>query len=137
MAGRGFGEGDRALATPPERRDERKRDTLTTPDDVVRALTLFYGGGRRRERWLLAVNPKGSTGDAYGSGFLDRVEVYSQLGERLRMLSQRDRLLLFLWYAEGWPVTRIAERLAISRMQCYRIRDRALAQVARSPQTSA
>jgi Homeodomain-like domain-containing protein len=121
------------LATPPDRRYEHGPDTLATPADVVRALTLFYGSRDRPDEWLPAVNRQRSGGDGYGSGFLERVEVYAQLGGRLKVLSTRDRLLLFLWYAEEWPVTRIAERLGISRMHCYRIRDRALTQVAGAP----
>jgi DNA-directed RNA polymerase specialized sigma24 family protein len=62
----------------------------------------------------------------FGFGFVSRIEEHAELVQKLRRLTPRERLLLLLWYTEQWPVTKIAERLGISRVHCYRVRDRAL-----------
>ena len=103
------------------------RPLLREPADVVRALRrfgdfvdpktgsiLFLGGTRRRG------------GDPFHPAFLTGVEERTELARRLQRLAPRERLLLFLWYVEGWPAARIAERLEISRVHCYRLRNRAL-----------
>lgn len=64
--------------------------------------------------------------DHPGFRFIGHMEEHDELTRRLRRLNERDRLLLFLWYVEEWPVSEIAERLQISRVHCYRVRDRAL-----------
>jgi DNA-directed RNA polymerase specialized sigma24 family protein len=100
---------------------------LAQPPDVIRALLryrevvdprtgsiLFLGGGRRYRS------------DPFHPGFLAGMEERAELVRRLRRIEPRDRLLLFLWYVDGLPVTEIAQRMGISRMQCYRRRDRAL-----------
>jgi RNA polymerase sigma factor (sigma-70 family) len=69
---------------------------------------------------------KGARSDDQGYRFIGHLEEQKELTRRLRRLAERDRLLLFLWYVEEWPVSEIAEHLQISRVHCYRLRDRAL-----------
>ncbi|HEY8201643.1 MAG TPA: hypothetical protein VII47_09840, partial [Actinomycetota bacterium] len=38
----------------------------------------------------------------------------------------RERLLLVLWYVSDMPPTVIARQLNVSRVHCYRLRDKAL-----------
>jgi DNA-directed RNA polymerase specialized sigma24 family protein len=62
-------------------------------------------------------------------GFLDGLETRAELNRLLTHLDERARLLLLLWFVHERPVTAIAKRLRISRMHCYRLRDRALQQM--------
>ena len=78
---------------------------------------MSVGGGRRQSH------------EVFGYGFLSQIEEQAELERRLAALPARDRLLLLLWYTEGWPVTAIAEHLQISRVHCYRVRDRAIAHI--------
>jgi len=64
--------------------------------------------------------------DPVGAGQATRAHAADALLARFRLLEPRERELLFLWYGEDWPVTRIAAHLGISRVHCYRVRDRAL-----------
>jgi DNA-directed RNA polymerase specialized sigma24 family protein len=95
--------------------------------DVVRALgrygdeagprtgsVMFVGGAPPRSR------------DPFHPGVIAGMEERAELARRLRRLDDRDRLLVFLWYVRGWPVPNIAAHLGISRVHCYRVRDRAL-----------
>ena len=64
--------------------------------------------------------------DPVGTGQASRAQAADALLGRFHLLEPRERELLFLWYGEDWPVTRIAAHLGISRVHCYRMRDRAL-----------
>jgi DNA-directed RNA polymerase specialized sigma24 family protein len=75
---------------------------------------MFVGGTPPRSR------------DPFHPGVIAGLEERAELARRLRRISDRDRLLVFLWYVEGWPVPDIAAHLGISRVHCYRVRDRAL-----------
>jgi DNA-directed RNA polymerase specialized sigma24 family protein len=104
---------------------------LDDPASVIRALANYHGSSEPRSGSLMLVSQTGrrATTDGYGYAFLARVEEHEELVRRLRRLEPRERLLLLLWYAEGWAVTDIAARLQISRVHCYRLRDRALDQL--------
>jgi DNA-directed RNA polymerase specialized sigma24 family protein len=62
-------------------------------------------------------------------GFLDGLETRTELNRLLAHLDERARQLLLLWFVHERPVTVIADMLRISRMHCYRLRDRALQQM--------
>lgn len=115
-------------SSPLDPASARRRSALDDPASVIRALTNYHASYERRSGSLMLVSQTGRrTGtDGYGYAFLARVEEHEELVRRLRLLEPRERLLLLLWYAEGWAVTDIAARLQISRVHCYRLRDRAL-----------
>jgi hypothetical protein len=63
----------------------------------------------------------------FRSGFIGRLDERAELRQRMvDRLTARDRLLLILWYVSDLQVGRIARSLEISRVHCYRIRDRSL-----------
>jgi len=64
--------------------------------------------------------------EPFRQGFLSGFESRVEIVRLLRVLDARSRTLLVLWYHESRPVTRIARELDISRIHCYRLRDRAL-----------
>jgi DNA-directed RNA polymerase specialized sigma24 family protein len=65
-------------------------------------------------------------GEPFGHGFLTGFEERTEVTRLLETLDPRERRLLILWYMEGHPVAAIARSLGISRVHCYRLRDRAL-----------
>ena len=101
---------------------------LATPDAVARCLVTFpdcvqpstgsvlsFSGVRRKDR-----------GDGLRADLTNLLEVRVELGRRMRLLEERDRELLFLWYVRQLHVDDITEELGISRRQCYRRRATAL-----------
>jgi DNA-directed RNA polymerase specialized sigma24 family protein len=68
-------------------------------------------------------------GGPFRPGFLDGLETRAELNRLLSHLDERARSLLLLWFVHDRPVTVIADMLRISRMHCYRLRDRALQQM--------
>lgn len=67
------------------------------------------------------------SGDPFRSGFLGAVEERAELVRRMMSrLEPRERLLLILWYVSDMQATVIARQLQVSRVHCYRLRDKAL-----------
>jgi DNA-directed RNA polymerase specialized sigma24 family protein len=67
------------------------------------------------------------SGDPFQPGFLGAVEERTELARRMTArLQPRERLLLVLWYVSDMPPTLIARQLEVSRVHCYRLRDKAL-----------
>jgi len=125
-------------ASPVDPGSERRPRALTDPGSVIRALANYHGSFEPRSGSLMLVSQTGrrATTDGYGYAFLARVEEHEELVRRLRRLEPRERLLLLLWYSEGWAVTDIAARLQISRVHCYRLRDRALDRLTQQDETA-
>lgn len=64
--------------------------------------------------------------DPFRPGFLATIGARAELARMLRVLDERSRWLLVLWFIEDRPVSAIAQRLGVSRVHCYRLRDKAL-----------
>ncbi len=77
---------------------------------------MLFAGGK----------PRGDDTDPFLPGFLSDLDERLELTRRLKRLPDRERLLLFLWYIEGAPVTSISGTLGLSRAHCYRLRNQAL-----------
>ena len=95
--------------------------------EVIRALTRYGDeAGPRTGSVMIIDGAPARSREPFHPGVIAGLEERAELGRRLRRLSDRDRLLVFLWYVEGWPAPMIAARLGISRVHCYRVRDRSL-----------
>lgn len=70
--------------------------------------------------------------DPFHPGFLSSIDRRSELIRLLRDLDERSQRLLLLWFVEGRQVTEIAATLGISRVHCYRLRDKALDRMIRA-----
>jgi hypothetical protein len=68
----------------------------------------------------------GLNAEPFHAGFVTRFEERAEVIRLLHFIDSRSRRLLVLWFVEGEPVTRIARRLHISRVHCYRLKDQAL-----------
>jgi RNA polymerase sigma factor (sigma-70 family) len=119
------------LVPPGERptASAEREKLLRQRSDVTRALSRLFVRVPAKSGSVIFVSGRAGkaarSGDR-GYGFIGHFEEQEELTRRLRRLGERDRLLLFLWYVEEWAVSEIAERLGISRVHCYRLRDRAL-----------
>jgi RNA polymerase sigma factor (sigma-70 family) len=99
-----------------------------TVGQVVRALKSYREYYHPRSSGIVLVSNRTTDVDAdpFRRGFLDSVELRTELLRRLSSLDERERAVLMLWYVMDLPVREICEQLAMSRSACYRLRDRAL-----------
>jgi RNA polymerase sigma factor (sigma-70 family) len=104
---------------------------LQTRHEVISALENVQDQPGPSSRSLLLVDrtPRDPDGDPFRPGFLSALEVRDQLTDLLRTLADRSRRLLVLWYVQGRPATEIARDLGISRVHCYRLRNKALDEI--------
>lgn len=110
--------------------EQAGREPITrsfTESHIVRALTTFQDTVDPRSGSIMfLVGSRSGPRDPFHPAFLRGVDDRAELVKRLRLIEPRERLLLFLWYVAGWPVPSIAAHLGISRVHCYRLRNRAL-----------
>lgn len=101
---------------------------LDTASDVIRNLLRYRDVFDPKSASILFAGKgtRGFGGEPFRGGFISRFEERTELARRLRRLPSRERALLYLWYVESLPVTEIAVRLGVSRVHCYRLRNRAL-----------
>lgn len=97
---------------------------------IVRALTRYGDELSPRTGSVLYVVGSRSRAEAFHPGVVSGLEERDDLRKVLQSLPERERELLFRWYVLGWPASRIAAALGISRVHCYRLRDRALRTIA-------
>lgn len=67
--------------------------------------------------------------EPFRAGFLDGIEERATLARLLRILDERSQKLMLLWYVQAQPVTDIARRLSVSRVHCYRMKNKALSRM--------
>lgn len=104
-----------------------KRVRFSDRSDLIRALARYGDeAGPRTGSLMFVGGAPPRSHDPFHPGVIAGLEERAELARRLRRLDDRDRLLVFLWYVRGWSVPNIAAHLGISRVHCYRVRDRAL-----------
>jgi DNA-directed RNA polymerase specialized sigma24 family protein len=67
--------------------------------------------------------------EPFRGGFMDGLEERAILTRLLRLLDERSCKLMLHWYVEQRPVTDIARRMHVSRVHCYRMRNKALSRM--------
>jgi DNA-directed RNA polymerase specialized sigma subunit len=99
-----------------------------TRDQIVDALERIEEGLGTVSTSIVAVDhtKRDPDADPFHPGFLSAFERRTQVLELLRGLDERSRRLLVLWFVHGRPVGEIAGDLGISRVHCYRLRNKAL-----------
>jgi|ERR671924_1125144 DNA-directed RNA polymerase specialized sigma subunit len=103
---------------------------LQTVGQVVRALKSYREYYHPKSSGILMGVISRTTdvdADPFRRGFLDSLELRTELLRRLSALDERERAVLMLWYVMDQPVHEICDSLSLSRSHCYRVRDRALA----------
>jgi DNA-directed RNA polymerase specialized sigma24 family protein len=109
-----------------------------TPLAVAVALRRYGEVFEPRTGSVIGVSRGGRdwSGDPFRSGFLGAVEERAELARRMMSrLQPRERLLLVLWYVSDMQATVIARQLQVSRVHCYRLRDKALRALCDVPET--
>jgi DNA-directed RNA polymerase specialized sigma24 family protein len=103
---------------------------LRDPGEIVRALKRFRDCYDPRTTSVLSFTSHADPhGDPFRRGFISHFEERAELIRRLRLLDERERLLLLMWHTEGRPVTEIARLLGMSRVHAYRVQRKALDQM--------
>lgn len=104
---------------------------LTTTGEVVGALKAFGDFYHPKTNSILIASgsPRDPHGDPFRRGFIDSLEIRTELLRRLATLEERDRNLVMLWYVSEVPVRDLCARMGVSRATLYRLRDRALQQM--------
>ena len=99
--------------------------------DVIHALVRYEDVFDPKSSSILIANGGhgGFDREPFRGNLLTRLEERAELRRRLARLGDRERELLYLWYVASWPAVKIARRLGISRVHCYRLRKRALDQM--------
>ena len=100
-----------------------------TVGQVVRALKSFREYYHPKASGILTISGRNADVDAdpFRRGFLDSLDLRTELLRRLSTLDERERSVVMLWYVMDRPVAEVCEQLSVSRSHCYRLRDRALA----------
>jgi DNA-directed RNA polymerase specialized sigma subunit len=102
---------------------------LATPTEVVWSLLTYTDWWQPTTSSVLQVGSlrrSSARSDGVRLGLLDRLDERAELRYRMRLLEDRDRQLLYLWYVVQLPVREIANALGISRRQCFRRRASAI-----------
>jgi hypothetical protein len=97
--------------------------------DVIRALVTITDWWQPRTSSLLQVGGArraSGYGDGIRDGLFDTIGERSELSRRVRLLEERDRRILFLWYVRELAAHDVAREVGISRRQCFRRRSAAL-----------
>ena len=97
--------------------------------DVIRALVTLTDWWQPHTTSILqigAARRASGYGDGIRDGLFDTIGERSELARRIRTLTERDRLILFLWYVKELPAHEVAREVKISRRQCFRRRSAAL-----------
>ncbi|HEX9713373.1 MAG TPA: sigma factor-like helix-turn-helix DNA-binding protein [Actinomycetota bacterium] len=100
-----------------------------TVGQVARTLKAFRDYYQPKSSSVAIFNGKKTTdvdADPFRRGFIDNLDLRTELLTRLSSLDERERSILMLWYVSDLPVRTICEQLGLSRSHAYRLRDRAL-----------
>jgi RNA polymerase sigma factor (sigma-70 family) len=97
--------------------------------EVTKVLKAFRGHYDPKSVSVLVASNRTTDVDAdpFRRGFLDSMDLRTELLKRLASLDELQRAVILLWYLKDLPVKSICEQLNVSRSNCYRLRDRALA----------
>lgn len=104
---------------------------LETVGEVAGALKAFGDFYHPKTNSILMTSgsPRDPHGDPFRRGFIDSLEIRTELLRRLAKLEERDRNLVMLWYVSDVPAAELCGRIGVSRATLYRMRDRALQQM--------
>lgn len=103
---------------------------LARRDEMILALMRFVEPPSHHRGDVTPVRRKSSVATlGFAPSRLDGMELRSVLARRFKALGPRERLILFRWYVEGASPAQIALEVGVSRVHCYRLRNRALDQL--------
>ena len=97
---------------------------LASSEQVVWALITYTDWWQPTTSSVYRVGSRRGTfaSDGIRAGLLDTLVVRDELCRRMRLVAEKDRRLLYLWYLRQLPAHEVARELKISRRQCFRRR---------------
>ncbi|MGH2704410.1 MAG: DUF1492 domain-containing protein [Actinomycetota bacterium] len=107
---------------------------LTSPPEVVRCLITYADWWQPSSASVLKVGAARRQKDlpeGIPHQLLDGIDERSELCRRMQHLREADRHILFLWYVTQLPVDDIAQKVGVSRRQCFRRRAGAIRTIVR------
>jgi DNA-directed RNA polymerase specialized sigma24 family protein len=113
---------------------------LESPAEVIRCLITYTDWWQPATSSIYQVGAAGrdrNLPEGFRPGLLDHLSERAELVRRMKVIQERDRSLLVLWYLEQLPVEDIAKRLRISRRQCFRRRANAIRVLAEGDSSAA
>ena len=121
-------EASAAAASVQPRGPKEFKFAFVDGQEIINALRRVPEVYDPRSTSVLTVRRGGRNGDPnpFRRGFIDDFEERAELMRLLQLLDDRSRMLLVFWFVDGLPVVAISRRLHVSRVHCYRLRDRAL-----------
>jgi hypothetical protein len=103
---------------------------LRTADQVVWALLTYTDWWQPATSSVIQVGALRRSGSGYvdglPAGLVSTIDVREELCQRMSLLEDRDRTLLFLWYVRQLAVADIAKAIGVSRRHCFRLRSVAI-----------
>jgi DNA-directed RNA polymerase specialized sigma subunit len=107
---------------------------LHSPREVIRSLTTYNDWCQPATASVIAVGTARRTRtqhDGLHPNLVDTMDERNELCRRFRLLPERDRLVLILWYLRERSADEIARELDISRRHCFRLRANAVRRIVR------
>lgn len=97
---------------------------LETPNQVIWALLTYTDWWQPSTASVYSVggHRKSYASDGLRAGLLETMPEREELSRRMKLIPDRDRRLLYLWYMRQLPVNDIARELRIGRRHCFRLR---------------
>lgn len=103
---------------------------LFSPNQVIRALITYTDWWQPHSTSVMEVGrTRHAFGDGIPQGLLSTLDERTELCWRMRQVSERDRLLLFLWYVRQVTADEASKELGISRRQVFRRRATAIRKI--------
>jgi DNA-directed RNA polymerase specialized sigma24 family protein len=105
---------------------------FASPKEVIWALLTYTDWWQPATASIIQVGAArrgNSLPEGLRPGLLETLDERTELSRRVRMLGDRDRRVLFLWYVRQLEVRDIARDLRISRRQCFRLRANAVREI--------
>jgi DNA-directed RNA polymerase specialized sigma subunit len=108
---------------------------LSSSQEVIRCLITYSDWWQVSSTSVIQVgNARRSKNLAAGfrQGLIETLDERTELSRRMTLLSDDDRMLLFLWYVKQLPMSDISREIGLSRRQCSRRRSKAIQNIADS-----
>ncbi|MGH2806422.1 MAG: sigma factor-like helix-turn-helix DNA-binding protein [Actinomycetota bacterium] len=102
---------------------------LETSREVIRCLVMYPDWYQPPTSSIMKVGAARldkNIGDGLNPGIVNTIDERTELCRRMTVLSERERLVLFLWYVKQMHCDDVADELGVSRRQAFRLKSKAI-----------
>jgi DNA-directed RNA polymerase specialized sigma24 family protein len=102
---------------------------LETSREVIRCLVMYPDWYQPPSGSIMKVGAAKldkNIGDGLNPGIINTIDERTELCRRMTVLSERERLVLFLWYVKQMHCDDVADELGVSRRQAFRLKSKAI-----------